>query len=213
MAQAGAEPIAEDVWLLRGLADAGPLRAAIDAVAADAPFQQLRTRTGRMSVALTNCGSWGWHSDERGYRYVDRNPASGRSWPKMPALFLDLARRAAHLAGFQPFAPDCCLINRYAVGARMGTHRDFDELDLRHPIVSVSIGLPATFLWFGAKRTGTPRKVPLADGDVMVWGASARAGYHGVCRVDAPAGAGVVAGGAYAAGEPVRFNLTFRRAR
>jgi len=162
---------------------------------------------------LTNCGLWGWHSDERGYRYVDFNPATGRSWPTMPALFVDLADRAALRVGFPPFAPDCCLINRYAIGARMGTHRDFDELDLRHPIVSVSIGLSATFLWFGAKRTGTPKKVPLADGDVMVWGGTARAGYHGVCRVDHEDSGVREPVGACAADESVRFNLTFRRAK
>jgi alkylated DNA repair protein (DNA oxidative demethylase) len=181
----------------------GPLRTAIAAIAAEAPFHHLRTRGGLMSVAMTNCGLWGWHSDLRGYRYVDRDPTTGKPWPAMPQVFSDLAQRAARSGGFPGFEPDCCLVNRYAIGAQMGVHRDFDELDLAQPIVSVSIGLPATFLWYGAARTGTPVRVPVADGDVLVWGGSARTGYHAVRRIKAHA----------PTAEPVRYNLTFRRAK
>ncbi len=192
------------VWLRRFVSTAA-LRAAIDAIAAEAPFRHLTTPGGgRMSVAMTNAGPWGWHSDARGYRYLERDPLSGRPWPALPAAFAALAAAAAAEAGFASFAPDCCLVNRYAVGAQMGTHRDYDERDLRQPIVSVSIGLPAVFLWYGATRKGPPSRVPVEDGDVLVWGGSARAGYHGVRRLAAPADA---------AAQPWRFNLTFRRAR
>ncbi len=194
----------EVVWLRRYVATA-PLREAIVRIAAAAPFRHLTTRGGgRMSVAMTNTGACGWHSDARGYRYVDEDPLSGRSWPPMPAEFAALASRAAATAGFAGFAPDCCLINRYAVGAQMGTHRDYDERDLRQPIVSVSIGLPAVFLWYGATRKGPPRRVPVEDGDVLVWGGAARAGYHGVRRLAATAGGDA---------DRLRYNLTFRRAR
>ena len=196
--------IAKDaVWLRRFVATE-PLLEAIETVAAAAPFRHLRTRGGQMSVAMTNCGAQGWHSDARGYRYVDHDPDSGRPWPAMPASFVALASQAAATAGFGGFAPDCCLVNRYSVGAQMGTHRDYDELDFSHPIVSVSIGLPADFMWYGATRRGPPLRVPVEDGDVLVWGRSTRAGYHGVRRLAAPA-AGIQA--------PWRYNLTFRRAK
>jgi alkylated DNA repair protein (DNA oxidative demethylase) len=195
--------IADEVLLLRGFVATGPLSAAIEAIAHGAPFRQLETPGGgRMSVAMTNAGAVGWHSDANGYRYVDRDPLTGALWPPMPVAFADLARRAAAEAGFRDFAPDCVLVNRYAPGAQMGTHRDYDERDLGQPIVSVSIGLPATFVWYGATRRDLPRPVPVADGDVLVWGGRARAGYHGVRRLrPGPDPAAV------------RHNLTFRRAR
>ena len=197
--------IAEDALLLRRFVATAPLLTLIEAIAAAAPFRQLLSPFGgRMSVAMTNCGAWGWHSDRGGYRYVDRDPGSGRAWPPMPAEFAGLARNAADAAGFPGFAPDCGLVNRYAVGAQMGAHRDYDELDMRHPIVSVSIGLPATFLWYGATRKGPPLRIPVADGDVVVWGGSARDAYHGVRRLAAPAGAPQ---------SVLRYNLTFRRAK
>ena len=197
--------VAPDVTLLRGYTATAPLCAQIDAIAAVAPFHHLTTPGGgRMSVAMTNCGAWGWHSDARGYRYLTHDPVSGAPWPAMPASFLALAAQAAAAGSFAGFEPDCCLINRYAVGAQMGAHRDFDELEMRHPIVSVSIGLPAVFLWYGATRKGSPLRLPVADGDVVVFGGSARAGYHGVRRLAAPEP------GATAT---VRYNLTFRRAR
>jgi alkylated DNA repair protein (DNA oxidative demethylase) len=190
--------------ILRQFSDTRGLGREIASIAAAAEFRHLRTRGGRMSVAMTNCGDWGWHSDPAGYRYVARDPVTGRPWPAMPLLFADLAQRAAASAGFGPFTPDCCLINRYAIGAQMGTHRDFDEHDLSQPIVSVSIGLPAVFCWYGERRGGKPLAVPVCSGDVLVWGASARTGYHAVRRVAAAIDPGV---------EPFRYNLTFRRAR
>jgi len=208
------EVLAEGVSLLRGrAAPTVPLVAAIQTIAAAAPFRWLGTPGGgTMSVAMTNCGPWGWHSDARGYRYVERDPETGLRWPAMPPVFVALAADAAAEAGFPGFAPDACLVNRYAVGAQMGAHRDFDELDMAHPIVSVSIGLPAEFLWHGAKRAGTPIRLALRDGDVVVWGGPARAGYHAVRRLaardllDDPLPDSL-------AGGPLRYNLTFRRAR
>jgi len=195
-----ARAVAAQVVLLRGYAPTAPLRAAIESIAAAAPFRHLSTPGGgSMSVAMTNCGAWGWHSDARGYRYVDRDPLTGRAWPAMPAAFGELAARAAAAAGFGVFEPDCCLVNRYAPGAQMGTHRDHDERDLRQPIVSVSIGLPAVFMWYGATRREAPVRIPLADGDVLVWGGQARSGYHGVRRLPLRAAG-------------LRYNLTFRRA-
>lgn len=197
--------VAPEVTLLPRFVRTAPLLDAIRAIAARAPFRHLVVpRGGTMSVAMTNSGAWGWHSDARGYRYVDRDPQTGEPWPAMPPEFLDLADRAAALGGFPGYVPDACLVNRYAVGARMGAHRDYDELDMTQPIVSVSIGLPALFLWHGARRTDPPVTVPLEDGDVLVWGGTARAGYHAVRPVKLPAGAPP---------DALRYNLTFRRAR
>jgi alkylated DNA repair protein (DNA oxidative demethylase) len=197
------EPIAPGVTLLRGFAPAAALRAEIGAIALRAPFRHLTTPGGgRMSVAMTNAGPLGWHSDANGYRYVDRDPLTGEAWPPIPVAFATLAREAAAAAGFPGFDPDCLLVNRYAQGAQMGVHRDYDERDLGHPIVSVSIGLPAVFVWHGATRSGAPIPVPLVEGDVVVFGGEARAGYHGVRRLRAAADP-----------DAVRYNLTFRRAR
>ncbi len=197
--------IAPDVVLLSGFVATAPLRVAIQGFAAVAPFRHLVTPGGgRMSVAMTNCGTVGWWSDARGYRYVGEDPLTGRPWPPMPDSFATLATAAATRAGFPGFAPDCCLVNRYAEGAQMGAHRDHDELDLAQPIVSVSIGLPAVFVWYGATRKDPPRPVPVRDGDVIVFGGRARAGYHGVRRLRPAADADA---------DAVRYNLTFRRAR
>lgn len=198
--------IAPEVTLWRGLAaPTAPLVRAIEAIAARAPFRHLSTPGGgTMSVAMTNCGPWGWHSDRRGYRYVECDPLTGEPWPPMPASFALLASKAAALGGFPGFEPDACLVNRYVPGAQMGAHRDWDELDKRHPIVSVSIGLPALFLWYGAKRQGRPLTTLVEDSDVVVWGGSARAGYHGVRKL--PPGEHPAAGA-------LRYNLTFRRAK
>jgi alkylated DNA repair protein (DNA oxidative demethylase) len=195
--------VADDVVLLRGFVATGPLRLAIEAIERSSPFRHLDTPGGgRMSVAMTNAGTVGWYSDANGYRYADTDPLTGTPWPPMPAAFADLALRAATAAGFRGFAPDCVLVNRYVPGAQMGVHRDHDERDLGHPIVSVSIGLPATFVWHGATRRDPPQPVPVIDGDVLVWGGRARAGYHGVRRLRAGPDPALV-----------RFNLTFRRAR
>jgi alkylated DNA repair protein (DNA oxidative demethylase) len=156
-----------------------------------------------MSVAMSNCGTLGWLSDRRGYRYDRIDPESGRPWPALPDSFAALARRAAAQAGFEGFVPDACLINRYAPGARLSLHQDRDEREPVHPIVSVSLGLPATFLFGGARRSDRALRVPLVHGDVVVWGGPARLHYHGVLPV--PDGEHPLTG-------PWRINLTLRRA-
>jgi DNA oxidative demethylase len=193
--------------VLRGFAtaQASILGAAVDAVAAAAPFRRMVTPGGfRMSVAMTNCGAYGWVSSENGYTYAARDPDSGRSWPEMPSAFAALARDAAERAGFSGFEPDACLINRYEPRARLSLHQDKDESDFGAPIVSVSLGAPAVFLFGGDKRKAAAARIPLAHGDVVVWGGPARLRYHGV----APLGAGW-----HPFAGPCRLNLTLRKAR
>ena len=200
------EELAPGATLLRGyaVARATGLLAAVDAVAAAAPFRHMATPGGlAMSVAMTNCGPAGWVTDRRGYRYEERDPASGRSWPAMPAIFRDLAGDAAAAAGYPGFVPDACLVNRYRPGARLTPHQDRDERDFAHPIVSVSLGLPATFQFGRPARRDRMRRVPLVHGDVVVWGGPARLAFHGVLPL---------AEGDHPATGPVRINLTFRRA-
>ncbi len=193
--------------VLRGfaLAFAARLKEDVACVSAAAPFRHLITPGGfRMSVAMTNCGPLGWVSDRSGYRYDPVDPASGAHWPALPDAFRTLARGAAARAGYANFAPDACLVNRYAPGARLSMHQDRDEKDLRAPIVSVSLGLPAVFLWGGAERGAPARKVALQHGDVVVWGGPSRLRFHGVQALkdgDHPF-----------AGEH-RINITFRKAR
>lgn len=180
------------------------LLAGIDAVTAAAPLRHMLTPGGvRMSVAMTNCGALGWFTDRAGYRYTQLDPDSGKPWPELPGAFRELARSAAAAAGFSDFDPDACLVNRYEPGARMTLHQDKNERDPSAPIVSVSLGLPATFLFGGAARSDKAKRVPLAHGDVVVWGGPARLRFHGVL----PLAAGV---------HPVlgahRINLTFRKA-
>jgi len=176
----------------------------VAAIAAAAPFRNLVTPGGHvMSVAMTNCGAAGWVSDRRGYRYETHDPLSGAAWPAMPESFLELARRAAAVAGHDGFAPDVCLINRYVPGAKMSLHIDHDERDLGAPIVSVSLGLPAVFLWGGKARVDKPRRVPVVSGDVVVWGGESRRNYHGVLPLKA---------GLHPRLGALRINLTFRKA-
>jgi len=192
--------------VLRGfaLASEAVLLQALDAITAQAPFRHLVTPGGlRMSVAMTNAGPLGWVSDRRGYRYDPIDPDSGRPWPPMPAVFLQLADAAAAHAGFTGFVPDACLLNRYEAGARLSLHQDRDERDLGQPIVSVSLGIPAVFLFGGLQRADRPQRVPLAHGDVVVWGGPARLRYHGVLPLK-PNHHPLL-------GE-TRINLTFRRA-
>ncbi len=171
-----------------------------------APFRHLRTLGGRqMQVAMTNCGDFGWYSDQRGYRYTATDPLSGQPWPPMPPAFAALAAQAAEAADLPPFAPNACLINRYTVGTRLTLHKD--EGDARHPIVSVSLGLPAIFLWGGDQRADATQKLPLQHGDVVVWGGVDRMRYHGVMPVKE--GASPVA---HPLLDGQRINLTFRRA-
>ena len=174
------------------------------AIAAVSPFRHMVTPGGwEMSVALTNCGQVGWVTDRSGYRYDPIDPATGRPWPAMPAAFADLAVEAADAAGFADFRPDACLVNRYAPGARLSLHQDRNERDFDQPIVSVSLGLPAVFLWGGKKRTDRVRRVPLVHGDVVVWGGPDRLTFHGVNSL---------AEGEHPLTGAYRFNFTFRRA-
>lgn len=156
-----------------------------------------------MSVALTNCGTYGWVSDRRGYRYSKIDPETGKPWPEMPEVFMRLARDAANEAGFRHFSPDACLINRYLPGTRLTLHQDKNELDYTQPIVSVSLGIPATFLWGGDQRNDKTVKVPLVHGDVVVWGGPDRMRYHGILPIKEALHPDVGA---------VRINFTFRRA-
>src|SRR5690606_15961896 len=169
--------------LLRGwaLPRVDALLPALDAVLAAAPLRHMETPGGfRMSAALSNCGMLGWTSDRHGYRYTRLDPQTGQPWPAMPAPFLRLAQDAAEAAGFAGFRPDACLVNRYAPGARMSLHQDKNERDFSAPIVSVSLGIAAVFLFGGSRRGDPARRVPLQHGDVVVWGGPDRLRYHGV---------------------------------
>jgi alkylated DNA repair protein (DNA oxidative demethylase) len=180
------------------------LLAALRTVTALAPFRNMVTPGGyTMSVAMTNCGLAGWVTDSSGYRYTRQDPVSGNPWPPMPAVFLDLAARAAATAGFEDFLPDACLVNRYAPAAKLSLHQDKNETDFTHPIVSVSLGLPARFLFGGLRRSDRVTRVELRHGDVVVWGRSARLAYHGVDTLK---------DGEHPATGRCRFNLTFRKA-
>jgi alkylated DNA repair protein (DNA oxidative demethylase) len=200
------QPLGPRSVLLRGFAlpfeDA--LLDALAAIEHAAPFRHMVTPGGyAMSVAQTNCGALGWTSDRRGYRYAAADPDSGRAWPPLPDVFLQLAREAATEAGFDGFVPDACLVNRYVPGAKLSLHQDRDERDFDAPIVSVSLGLPATFLFGGAKRADKAVRVPLVHGDVVCWGGVDRLRYHGVAELKP--GAHPRLGGR-------RVNLTFRKA-
>lgn len=178
-----AEALAEGAALLRGFArpEAATLMETLQAVLAAAPFRHMVTPGGfRMSVAMSNCGRAGWVTDRTGYRYDPIDPMTGRPWPSMPAAFRSLAARAAASAGFPGFEPDACLINRYEPAARLSLHQDRNERDFGAPIVSVSLGLPAVFLFGGLRRRDRPRKVRLESGDIAVWGGPARLAFHGV---------------------------------
>jgi alkylated DNA repair protein (DNA oxidative demethylase) len=200
-------PIAEGATLLAGFALLweSELLAALERVTEAAPFRNMVVPGGRrMSVAMTSCGALGWVTDRTGYRYVDRDPESGRPWPRMPEVFVNLAASAAAQGGYPSFAPDSCLLNRYEPGARLSLHQDKDETDFSAPIVSVSLGLPAIFLWGGAQRGDRARRLPLRHGDVVVWGGPARLTFHGIAPL---------ADGEHALLDRRRVNLTFRRAR
>jgi alkylated DNA repair protein (DNA oxidative demethylase) len=201
------EALSPGAIVLRAFAapHADALGAAIAEVERAAPFRHLVTPGGfTMSVAMTNCGELGWVSDRRGYRYDPVDPISGRRWPALPEAFRALAREAADRAGYPGFVPDACLVNRYAPGARLSLHQDRDELDLRAPIVSVSLGLPATFLWGGLERAGRTRRVPLHHGDVAVWGGPSRLHFHGIAPLK---------DGTHPFAGTLRLNITFRKVR
>lgn len=203
---AGKEALAAGAVVLRGFAfeAAGVLLAELRAVVGLAPLRNMVTPGGHtMSVAMTNCGTAGWITDLRGYRYTSHDPLSGDPWPPMPPAFESLATRAAAAAGFAGFVPDACLINRYVPGAKLSLHQDKNEADYTAPIVSVSLGLPAKFLFGGRRRNDRLARVALTHGDVVVWGGAARLAYHGVDTLkDAE----------HPATGRCRLNLTFRKA-
>jgi alkylated DNA repair protein (DNA oxidative demethylase) len=201
------EQMAEGAMLLRGFVRPreGDVIAALRSIEQQAPFRRMQTPGGhQMSVAMTNCGGFGWVTDRSGYRYDAVDPESGKPWPAMPPIFRALAEQAADHVGFTGFAPDACLINRYEPGARMSLHQDRDEQNFGQPIVSVSLGLPAIFLFGGLKRSDRPQRYRLAHGDVVVWGGPSRLYFHGVAPL---------ADGEHAMLGRQRINLTFRRAR
>lgn len=201
----GSEALGTDAVVLRGFAaaEAEHVLAVVRAVASDTPFRNMVTPGGyTMSVAMTNAGV-GWVTDRRGYRYDAVDPETGKRWPPIPPLLSALAARAAATAGFPDFTPDGCLINRYQPGTKLSLHQDRNERDFSQPIVSVSLGLPATFLWGGERRADRPRRIPLASGDVVVWGGPSRLAFHGVDKL---------ADGVHPLTGGCRYNLTFRRA-
>ena len=198
--------LSEAAVVLRGFArdTAARLVAEVDGMAAAAPFRNMVTPGGfRMSVEMTNCGRAGWVTDRKGYRYEPVDPITGMPWPAIPESFRRLAATAAAAAGYPDFEPDACLINLYEPGTRLSLHRDENERDLAAPIVSVSLGLPAVFLFGGNSRSDRPRRILLQSGDIVVWGGPDRLAYHGV----APLAEGE---------DPLtgnrRINLTFRKA-
>ncbi len=200
------EDLAPGAVLLRGFAltDEDAILKAVAEVTATASFRHMITPGGyRMSVAMTNCGSVGWVTDRAGYRYSSLDPETGKPWPNIPEAFLALAHSAAKEAGYPDFLPDACLINRYEPGAKLSLHQDRDERDFTNPIVSVSLGLPATFQFGGLKRTDPIKKYILRHGDVVVWGGSSRLFYHGILPLKA---------GEYERLRQFRVNLTFRKA-
>ncbi|ABD71714.1 DNA-N1-methyladenine dioxygenase [Rhodoferax ferrireducens T118] len=202
--EAALTPIAPGAVLLYGFARGGDaaLLQAIESVLSQAPLRHWQTPGGyTMSAAMSNCGPLGWVSGASGYRYAALDPLSGQPWPAMPACLMDLARRAAAQAGYANFTPDACLINEYLPGAKLSLHQDKDEKDLRAPIVSLSLGLPAVFLFGTPSRKDRPQRWRLVHGDVVVWGGPSRLAYHGVAAL---------ADGEHALLGRRRLNLTFR---
>jgi alkylated DNA repair protein (DNA oxidative demethylase) len=200
------EVIGRRAWVLRGhaLPCAAELLAGVEEIQRLSPFRRMVTPGGfTMSVALTNCGPLGWTTDRRGYRYTSLDPVTGNPWPSMPQTFARLARVAASEVGFGEFAPDACLMNRYLPGSKMSLHQDKDERDFTAPIVSVSLGMDAVFLFGGQKRADRATRIPLRHGDVVVWGGEDRLRYHGVLRLE---------GAAHPVLGEQRINLTFRKA-
>jgi alkylated DNA repair protein (DNA oxidative demethylase) len=203
---AGGEPLGDGAVLLHGFArpEVEDLLASLRTILTTALFRRMVTPGGhQMSVVMTNCGTYGWVTDRSGYRYDRIDPLTGRPWPSLPAAFQRLAGRAAARAGYAGFAPDACLINRYEPGARLSLHQDRNERDLASPIVSVSLGLPAVFLFGGSQRNMRARRIGLQSGDVAVWGGPTRLAFHGVDPV---------ADGHHRLTGRCRINLTFRKA-
>lgn len=205
-AQEGPLSLAPGAVLMKGYAEND--RALLDAVslvAAQSPFRHMTTMRGfKMSVAMTCCGELGWVSDRKGYRYDPIDPETAQPWPRMPEVFLRLAQDAAREAGYPDFSPDAMLINRYVAGAKLSLHQDKDEGDLAAPIVSVSLGLPATFIFGGLEREDAKKKMTLGHGDVVVWGGPSRLAYHGILPLK---------DGGHPLTGKARINLTFRKVR
>lgn len=200
------QQLAAHTTLLPGfaLAELEPLLDALRPVLRAAPFRHMQTPGGlRMAVALSNCGALGWVSDASGYRYSATDPVSGKPWPALPQVLLELASRAAAQAGFDGFVADACLINHYLPGTRLSLHQDRDEQDYAHPIVSISLGLPAVFLFGGLQRSDRTRRIPLNHGDVLVWGGEDRLRFHGVLPIKP---------GVHPRMGERRINLTLRKA-
>ncbi len=163
-------------------------------------FQPVMPRSGRpLSVRMCNLGRLGWISDIRGYRYSSVHPDSGRPWPPIPGTLLRLWEE---LAAY-PHPPECCLVNHYRPGARLGLHQDRDEEEFAAPILSVSLGAAAWFRYGGRRRRDPTRRLLLESGDVLIMGGPARLLYHGVDRILPGTGDTVPGGG--------RINLTLRR--
>jgi len=200
------EPLAPGAVVLRRLAvaDAATLLRDIEAVAALSPFRHMVTPGGyTMSVAMTSCGGLGWTTNDRGYLYSPVDPVTHRPWPPIPEAFHALCHEAAIAAGYPDFQPDACLINRYAPGAKLSLHQDKDEPNLRAPIVSVSLGLPAIFQFGGLQRNDPLKRLMLEHGDVVVWGGESRLFYHGIQPLKP---------GQHPLTGEYRYNLTFRQA-
>lgn len=201
------ERLSEGAIVLRHFASAQApdLLSEIEHITTVAPLRHMKTPGGHsMSVAMSCCGCWGWVTDAKGYRYQAEDPCSGAPWPIMPPVFASLARSAALAAGYGDFTPNACLINRYEPGAKMGLHQDKNEQDFSQPVVSVSLGLSQVFQFGGLTRSARPKNIPLAHGDVVVWGGPSRLRYHGVLTLKA---------GAHPLTGACRYNLTFRCAR
>jgi alkylated DNA repair protein (DNA oxidative demethylase) len=201
------EQIGPQSFVFRGLALPliDRLLPALEAVLTRAPFRNMITPGGyTMSVALSSCGQFGWTTDRSGYQYTRLDPHTGQPWPPMPDVFMELAQSAAQAAGFADFIPDACLINRYIPGAKLALHQDKDERGYEWPVVSVSLGIPAMFLFGGHARSDATLKVPLFHGDVVVWGGEDRLRYHGVMPIKQAEHPQL--------GEQ-RINFTFRKAR
>ncbi|POT59741.1 DNA oxidative demethylase AlkB [Citrobacter amalonaticus] len=200
------EPLAPGALILRRFAfsTAQELVQEIDILARQSPFRQMVTPGGyTMSVAMTNCGKLGWTTDRYGYLYSSVDPLTGHPWPALPASFAHLCHQAATAAGYPDFQPDACLINRYTPGAKLSLHQDKDEPDLRAPIVSVSLGLPAIFQFGGLRRSDPLKRLLLEHGDVVVWGGESRLRYHGIQPLKT---------GFHPLTADCRYNLTFRQA-
>lgn len=198
---------APQACLLAGYATAqeNEIKALLKQIIQQSPLRQMKTPAGqRMQVSMTSCGDYGWISDAKGYRYVSLDPLTQQAWPAMPETFRALAREAAELAGFNNFNPDSCLINCYRIGARLSLHQDKDEKDFSQPIVSISFGLPATFVFSGLKRTDAKCRMQLMHGDVVVWGGESRLAYHGVLPLQT---------GRHELFQACRINLTFRKSQ